>query len=543
MTDREKGTGWIFGLIRGICLALTAALWISGFLLTCYAEDMTGQKVLTEWDYPLIHAACVCVFLPAAWLIWKWVGKKPRRRKRILLGITLGWYLAAGALLIVFGRTVPAADSLSVFYAAQDMAAGGRDVILSRESYLSYYPQQVGLMAYFECIIRIWNLFPVSVPAYHLIKCLNAVWACVILCAQYKTVEVLFRDSRAQTLYLLLALFHFPFLMYTSFVYGEIPSMALFSVGLWIVTCRLGENPEQGSAVSKECVAPKECAASKGCAAPKGCRTAAGFLSAALCFGAAAALRKNTLILMIAVAAVLVVEAFSRRRPFLAALAGVCLLCSFGSLPAAEAYYEHRTGGELASGVTALSYVAMGMQESSRAEGWYNGFNFDTYRESGMNADLANQISRDAIRERLAYFREYPSYAAGFYGRKLLSQWADGTYASRQATLATFGGRSGFFQQLYEGRYSVAYIRVCNLFQNLLYMGAFLFCLASLRKKPKSAGPAEGLWQYIGLIGVLGGFLFHIFWEANARYIFPYSLLLLPYAARGWSLMLERRKS
>ena len=36
-----------------------------------------------------------------------------------------------------------------------------------------------------------------------------------------------------------------------------------------------------------------------------------------------------------------------------------------------------------------------------------------------------------------------------------------------------------------------------------------------------------------GLIAVLGGFLFHTIWEANSRYIFVYSLLLMPYCAAG----------
>ena len=33
------------------------------------------------------------------------------------------------------------------------------------------------------------------------------------------------------------------------------------------------------------------------------------------------------------------------------------------------------------------------------------------------------------------------------------------------------------------------------------------------------------------LIVVTGGFLFHIIWEANSRYIFPYAQMLLIYAS------------
>ena len=187
----------------------------------------------------------------------------------------------------------------------------------------------------------------------------------------------------------------------------------------------------------------------------------------------------------------------------------------------------------------------MGMQESSRGCGWYNGFNIDTYDAAGMNSDAANAISRAAINERIAYFREHPGYAVNFYLHKHLSQWADGTYASRQATLATYGGRSDFLKEVYEGSLASAYIEWGNAWQNVLYLGMLLFCIATVRKRRPGNGSANAaanddfrfrnicLYTYAGLIAVLGGFLFHTIWEANSRYIFVYSLLLMPYCAAG----------
>ena len=42
------------------------------------------------------------------------------------------------------------------------------------------------------------------------------------------------------------------------------------------------------------------------------------------------------------------------------------------------------------------------------------------------------------------------------------------------------------------------------------------------------------------LIGILGGFLFTLMWEAKTRYVFPYMIMLLPYAAVGFSCLAER---
>ncbi len=214
----------------------------------------------------------------------------------------------------------------------------------------------------------------------------------------------------------------------------------------------------------------------------------------------------------------------------------LCALCCFCILPLTQAGYESKAGNTLSSGVPAMSYFAMGMQESSRGNGWYNGFNFNTYQENDMDTERTVQKSKEAIAERLAYFKENPGYAADFYLHKHLSQWADGTYACRQATLATFGGRHPFFDSLYGGKYSSYVISYCNVYQNVLYLGALLFCCLGLFPKfqaKKTDACAFGLTTYLGFIGVIGGFLFHIIWEANSRYIFPYGLLLLPYAAMG----------
>lgn len=505
---------------------LTCLFAVSAFFLTCYAQNMETQQVLTKWNNILLTIAGSAVLVIAVFPVWKIVSRNPFQRNRILLCLVLGWYFLGGIVLVLFSKTAPAADSFSVYSAAEQLAAGNTDVIHATDSYLSYYPQQMGLVAYYEVLIRLWNLLPVSLPAYHILKCINIGWACLIILFQAKTVRLLFHEERAVTAYLMLALYNLPMLMYTSFVYGEIPSFALFSIGLWALL-KLLLRPEADDQ-TKHCILT-------------GCSSLV--LLSILCFAGSMALRKNTLILMIAVILITVLEALRRRQVKLVLLTVCYLLAATAVLPAITSYYEHRSGNELLSGVPPMSYFAMGMQESSRAEGWYNGFNFNTYQETGMDTEATNEISRQAIQERLTYFRQNPGYTVKFYWKKFLSQWCDGTYASRQATLATFGGRREFFVQLYEGEYSSYYIAFCNLFQNLLYLGSAAFVISALvsgRDKKRSQPYFSQLPVYLCLIGVIGGFLFHMIWEANARYILPYSLLLIPYAAWGISRAMQQ---
>ena len=502
--------------IAGTLLACLFA--VSAFFLTCYAQNMETQQVLTKCDNLFLTIIGIAVLLFAVFLIRKWVSHNPEKRNRILLCLVLGWYVLAGIVLVLFSKTAPAADSFSVYSAAEQLAAGNTDVIHATDSYLSYYPQQMGLVAYYELLIRLWNLLPVSLPAYHILKCINIGWACLIILFQAKTVRLLFHEENTVTAYLMLVLYNPPMLMYTSFVYGEIPSFALFSIGLW--------------ALLKLLSAPSTKQPGPICLA----------LLSILSFAGSMALRKNTLILMIAVILVTAPEALRRGQKKLVLLTICYLLAATAVLPAITSYYEYRSGNELLSGVPPMSYFAMGMQEASRAEGWYNGFNFNTYRDTGMDTQVTNELSKQAIQERLTYFKQNPGYAVNFYWNKFLSQWCDGTYASRQATLATFGGRREFFIRVYEGEYSSYYIGFCNIVQNLLYLGSAAFCISSVTASKRKKGSRPYFSQlpvYLCLIGVIGGFLFHMIWEANARYILPYSLLLMPYAAWGISRGME----
>lgn len=555
-------------IVMLLSLLLSMLLFAGSFLTTCYADNMETQQVLLRPDNPLWNLLelagfgllfCGCLYL------YEKIGEKFRRG---LLVFTLTFVFGLGILLILFGRTVPAADALSVYNAAAEWILGNTDIIHPTVSYLSYYPQQIGLMAFLELLLRIWNLTGLSVPAWHFIKLVYVCLLCGAIWFQYLSLQYLWPENykKISCCYLVLVCCNLPMIMYSSFVYGEIPSFAALSVGCYLLLRLLGSSS----------------------------RILFTGFSSILFLTLSVLLRKNSLIPVIAVLLVLLFEALrpgrnGKMRLGLLIMAVCLAVTSVSVLPLTQKIYEKKAGNTLSSGVTAMSYLAMGMQEASRGCGWYNGFNIDTYDTAGMDTALANEISRLAIDVRLAYFLEHPGYTADFYLHKHLSQWADGTYASRQATLATYGGRSAFFKEVYEGSLSGGYIEWCNAWQNVLYLGVLVFCIGSLKKRRKSraAGHMDGrtadrmaehtagytadqmaehttgctadrpgtdrlgadrlgadrlgadrlgtdrLYVYVGLIAVLGGFLFHIFWEANSRYIFSYSLLLMPYCGAG----------
>ena len=581
-------------IVMLLTLLLSMLLFAGSFLTTCYADNMETQQVLLRPDNPLWNLLelagfgllfCGCLYLYA---------KIGERFRRGLLLFTLGFVFGLGVLLILFGRTVPAADALSVYNAAAEWILGNTDIIHPTASYLSYYPQQIGLMAFLELLLRIWNLTGLSAPAWHFIKLVYVCLLCGAIWFQYLSLQYLWPENykKISCCYLVLVCCNLPMIMYSSFVYGEIPSFAALSVGCYLLLRLLGSASLDSASLDssyRDNISRNDAPSvtTHGPAPHMLCRIIFTGFGSILFLTLSVMLRKNSLVPVIAVLLVLLFEALrpgrnGKMRLGLLIMAVCLAVTSVNVLPLTQKIYEKKTGNTLSSGVTAMSYLAMGMQEAPRGCGWYNGFNIDTYDAAGMDTALANEISRLAINERLVYFREHPGYTADFYLHKHLSQWADGTYASRQATLATYGGRSAFFKEVYEGSLSGGYIEWCNAWQNVLYLGVLVFCIDSLKKRRKSkvvghmadqtaghtagctadhmaehtagrtADPIVGhtagrtadrpgtdrlgtdhLYVYVGLIAVLGGFLFHTFWEANSRYIFSYSLLLMPYCGAG----------
>ena len=133
-------------IVMLLTLLLSMLLFAGSFLTTCYADNMETQQVLLRPDNPLWNLLelagfgllfCGCLYL------YEKIGEKFRRG---LLVFTLTFVFGLGILLILFGRTVPAADALSVYNAAAEWILGNTDIIHPTVSYLSYYPQQIGLI-------------------------------------------------------------------------------------------------------------------------------------------------------------------------------------------------------------------------------------------------------------------------------------------------------------------------------------------------------------------------------------------------------------
>ncbi|MBQ3890565.1 MAG: hypothetical protein II740_04340, partial [Lachnospiraceae bacterium] len=148
----------------------------------------------------------------------------------------MAWYLIAGLYMAFFGRSMPNSDSWAVYAMSKSIAEGDLSIINPTGSYMSYYPQQIGICTFLSWIIRVINIFPIHIEEFHFLAAIYAVFESITVFFMYKTVDMLFENKKTDFIFLFLSIFNFPYIMYSSYIYGEIPAMMFFSIGAYFLT-------------------------------------------------------------------------------------------------------------------------------------------------------------------------------------------------------------------------------------------------------------------------------------------------------------------
>lgn len=476
----------LFGVLTGFSLFLT-----SRFALSYEKIPRTTGDI-----FPLVLLICGCLTF-VMYRISEWMlreEERQERRVRILAGAVFCYALLLGVWWVGAADVVPAGDQASICTAAEQFRNGNFEMLTidSYEKYLYIYPHQVGLTAVMEVVFRLFGD-----GNYMAFEYLNCLCAALTLYFGYRVTRCLTGEKRAWIYELFLSAACFPLLFYTTFVYGEMLSIMLSMLTIWLFL---------------EYRKREQAWWMIGCA----------FSCAAACL-----VRNNCLILLIALVLVLLVTARGERKWKL--LLSVLLLAAvyLGAKNAVQTMYEQRSGVELNAGAPKLLWVAMGMQKGEGAPGWSNGYILHNYwGASDFDNEAAQAMAVQDIKNSAKEFLHHPRYALWFYAEKFASQWNDPTYECFAMTHMDNDHRSAVAQKLYEGVPHRAMTWFMNQYQSLIYGGCFLWILYTFWKK-------KDLSRLILVITVFGGFLFHMIWEAKGRYILPYFVLMLPMAAGG----------
>ncbi|EFB75337.1 hypothetical protein [Subdoligranulum variabile] len=496
---RQKAEPFCSRLFNGLCLLLFAFLFCSSLTSSWLNHEVDDEFVYYQKDSLFGNLLLLILTLAGLTLLAHLLQKlvcRPRMNllalgaSALAIGISLYWVQSSG--------TYPRADQEFIWEQAQLFNAGDFSG-LQPGGYVAIYQQQLGIITVLRILDWIAPFF--HTQGWYLFQLFSALTTGVLVYAGFRIVALLTHDQRtAGLLYLLLALVCAPMYLYTSFVYGESSSTAFSMLAAWMFL-EYRKTPRVSCLIGL-------------------------YFSTAL----ALLLRTNTIIVFIAFAIVVVIQLLRKATRHQAVIGLALLLAMLTPTALTQTLYGDKIPEESKT-MPAILFIAMGTNDDVPNAGWYNSYSYLLYQDCDYDPQSAYPEARGYLVSFWARCREDPAYAVDFYNRKISSQWNAPMYQCIFMNSRVEGPQTALVQDLYQGEGNRRLTDFMNFYQSLIYGGVLVFTIFALKRR-------VSLEQDLLLIAVFGGFLFSVLWEAKARYVFPYFLLMIPCAAVGISALI-----
>lgn len=444
-----------------------------------------------KWDHPIfmLLLAAVILFLFHSILNMRLSTKKVRE---VLLIWTLG--VSLGSVLLF--RCIAKCDSGFLNEIAIQFLQNNYQAFVAGE-YLYMYPFQLGFTAFMELVYRFFGI-----ENFIVFELINIVCVVGIIWTVQKITEELFEDEGVSKVAATLSMGMLPLFLLSTFIYGDIPGwcMAVNTIYFMIRYLKTDKWIE--------------------------------ILKASIWLSFGIIMKSNLNIMLVAASIVIILHAIERKN--IKILLGVIVIVVIAQLGMSiiNGIYSIRIGNEIPEGIPKIAWIAMGVQEpyeDGSVAGWYNGYNWDVYVQSGYDAELTKNICIANLEQSLKRFAEQPKAAALFFYEKFTSQWNDPSFMSlltNEWYSRNVEPQSSMAEFFLYGAGRTFLLFVMNIYHFLIFGGTAIFCLCSLRNwsLPKA---------YL-MLNIFGGMFFHMIWEAKARYVLIYFILTVPLAAWGW---------
>ncbi len=417
--------------------------------------------------------------------------------------------LFMAAVTIIFGciwvssaEVSPVADQYSVINAASLAAENNFSFVSDR--YFSNYPYQLGMVFYFEVLIRI---FGKNQDNYIYLQIINVIHLALAYTGLSLIIGKIFESRRIRTMSMLTMIFSAPAIIYTTFLYGVIPGITYVIYAFIFEILYFREERKT--------------------------KLIWGMLSV-IFMTLAVMVKTNNYIALVALISMALVKFIKRLRISDIVYMLVMLVVSVNILSLTAKSYEKRSGLELGKGVPMTCYMAMGLDEPGGihgcdAAGWYNSVHTSYLHEQcEFNADKTYEEAKKVVRERIRKFASDYNYTSDFFYEKNTSQWNEPTYASLwiNVVMYDYGKKDyGKIANYVLGKGYSEVIDYMNIFQLFVYISSFAGIIVCIKKKDIFC---TGL-----ILIVLGGFLYHMIFEGKSQYIMPYFILLTGFSGVG----------
>lgn len=442
----------------------------------------------------------------------------------LLLFIILGFYrlyiqigvsaafIEKGVFLYVFVLSVVWAliasvwmewDPLSILEAA--LGIGHSDsVFFESGQYIFRFPYQVPLVLLFKLYLSIFG----TAGIYHALELTIALCNAISVFLVGRIASSYTEDERCRILALLVAMFFFPLYLYTTFVYGNSIALPFCLAGIYF----------QSESIRMHSLW-------------RG-------LASGLFFVVGYIIKSSYLLFLVAGLFVWASVLLRKRESYVFAALFTTLILYVGSGCLVK-FSAIAIGVDPSQEMPKTAVLAMGLQETDpinkpNNKGWYNGYLW-TWPSDEYDIETVKSDSLESLNLSISRFLNDPMYAVDFFSKKYISEWCEPTYESLLASnWCGESGRSGhgamnqrpmtrLLRSIYYGKIHSLLLFIENGLQTLILLGGlFHFLFGKYKFETRTMCCA---------LFAAGSALFYLLWEAQAQYIMPCYIALIPYAA------------
>jgi len=483
---------YIFGIV------LLSVIAILNFIFTTRLN--TSEEAITgpnSFIYILgLIVVVLLIFFGTRFLnkyLYKDCSEKKSELRKFLFWGGFSLYIILNVIWLLNVNPKVGADSVHVANLAQAMYEGNVEEVLTSNTYLGMplreymqtYPQQIPLAFFYSLFFRI-----IHFDIMEFLRILNLIGNILIVFAMYKINNQISKKYETNKVLLFTMLFAFVSLpLLSTFVYVDILGIAFGLLAVYFVMKYIDTKKIRYAIFS------------------------------GLAMAVAYMVRMNSLIFIIATTMYLIFSLFKeiKNKNWKQNLIETLIILMYiiiSIVPAGlvQNYYLDKYNMDKKAEYPTISYILMAMEESWRGNGWYN----EKRGEYALkNIEQAKEEYVDEVKQRLAYFAQNPGYTLEFYTKKVTSMWTENTYSAIRSNIVKEN------DPIENGT------GILMFYQKALLLVICVCCITFLIKNRKDIS-LEALF----LITVfIGGFAFHILWEAKSRYIIPYIVVLIPIAS------------
>ena len=192
-------------------------------------------------------------------------------------------------------------------------------------------------------------------------------------------------------------------------------------------------------------------------------------------------------------------------------------------------------GTNLGKGIPLMGWLVMSSPNKNEGNtrwfsyanpGYYNAYIYEVMLEADYDSQIASEIINEDLLETVDYIKSNPQKSLSYYWYKFASTWdsSDFLTSSFMTGEGDYDPDNSFVQSLDNGILRIVIDQVTNVGSVLILLGTVVY-LYKYRKHI----------DYLSVIPIwfIGGFIYHMLFEAKATYIYPYITILLPLATLG----------